>query len=277
MWKFLAGPCLILLAAPTPGFASEEDAGGSPPLRELCTERPGLTTAACTVDPGHVQIEMGIADWERQTDSDERQDQLKFGDMQLRYGVAEQTELQISWPAYVHTATRSYQTGPLERSDGVGDVTLGLKHNFKHPQEKANGFAAAVLPYLSLPTGSHGSGDGDWSAGVVVPLSYKFSDLVTLAVSPGVEAAVDEDRSGRHLTYGTAAGLQFSVTEEIRLLPELEVMRDRDPARAATMASAAMSVAWKVAKMTQLDVQGIAGLNKATPDVRLALGISHKF
>ncbi|MGF7153728.1 hypothetical protein GGR40_001498 [Novosphingobium gossypii] len=222
-------------------------------------------------------MEIGIADWERDKDSEERQDQIKLGDVQLRYGLAARSELQLSWPAYVHTVTRDYRAGAVERSHGVGDVTIGLKQNLRHPQEKAKGLALSILPYLSLPTGTHGGGDGDWSAGAVVPLSYKFSDLITLAVSPRIEAAVDEDRSGRHLAFGTAAGLQLAICDGVRLSPEVEIMRDRDPVQPATTASAAMSVAWKVANMTQLDVQGIAGLNAATPGVRLALGVSHKF
>lgn len=43
------------------------------------------------------------------------------------------------------------------------------------------------------------------------------------------------------------------------------------------MASAALSLAWRIEEMTQLDVQCVSGLDSATPDVRLAFGISHKF
>lgn len=277
MQKLCAATCLVLIVAPRPSFADEGVDTAPAKLHELCTERPGLTTAACTVDSGHLQVEIGIADWERDKDSDARQDQLKLGDVQLRYGLADRTELQISWLPYVRTATRDHEAGSLARTLGIGDVTVGLKQNLKHPREKANGFAAAILPYASLPTGTNGGGDGDWSAGLVVPVSYKFSDAVALALSPRVAAEVDEDRSGHHLAYGAATGFQYSISEKVRVSPELELMRSRDPADHATLASAALSLAWKVRKVTQLDVQGLLGLNAATPNVRLALGISHKF
>lgn len=277
MQRLCAATCLLLIVAPTPSLADEGPDTAPAKLRELCTERPGLTTAACTVDPGHLQVEIGIADWERDKDSDARQDQLKLGDIQLRYGLADRTELQISWSTYVRTATRDYEAGSLTHMHGIGDVTIGLKQNLKHPQEKANGFAAAILPYASLATGTNGGGEGDWSAGLIIPLSYKFSDAAALALSPRVAAEVDEDRSGRHLAYGAAAGFQFSISDKVKVSPELELMRSRDPADHATLASAALSLAWKVGRATQLDVQGVSSLNAATPDVRLALGVSHKF
>lgn len=277
MWKLRAAAFLLFIAAPPPCFADEVIEANATKLRELCTERPGLTTAACTVDSGHLQVEIGITDWEWEKDSEAKQDQLKLVDLQLRYGIADQTELQISWTPYVRTTTREYDAGGLMRAHGIGDFTIGLKQNLKHPQEKANGFAAAILPYASLPTGTNGGGDGDWSAGLVVPLSYKFSDAVALALSPRVEAEVDDDRTGRHLAYGAAAGFQFSISEKVRVSPELELIRSRDPEDHATLASAALSFAWKVGKVTQLDLQGVSGLNAAAPDVKLALGISHKF
>ncbi|WBQ19056.1 transporter [Sphingobium yanoikuyae] len=268
---------LLLLYTPQSAFAQNSGSPSASELRELCAERPGLTTAACTVDPGHLQLEVGLADWERDKDPDERKDTLKLGDIQLRYGLAAQTEVQISWSAYVRTVTRDYQKHVLERAHGIGDLTIGLKQNLKHPQEKANGLAAGMLPYITLPTGTNQGGDGDWSAGLVVPLSYKFNDTLLLAVSPRAEAAVDEDRSGRHFAYGAAAGVQISLSDKIRMSPEVEIMRDRDPADVATLASAALSLAWRIKEMTQLDVQYVAGLNSDTPDVRLAIGISRKF
>ncbi|MFT4053003.1 MAG: transporter [Novosphingobium sp.] len=243
MPKLRSALFLLPVAFPAPCFADEHIDAPAAELRDLCTERPGLTTAACTVDPGHLQVEIGLADWERDTDSDARQDQLRLSDVQLRYGLASRTELQMSWAPFVRTATRDFAAGSLTRSHGIGDVTIGLKQNLRHPQEKATGFAAAILPYVGLATGTNGAGDGDWSAGMVLPLSYKFSETVVLALSPKVEAEVDEDRSGRHLAYGAAGGLQFSISDNVRLSPELEVMRSRDPADHATLASAALSLA----------------------------------
>src|SRR6185503_1298265 len=45
---------LLLLAA---GTARAEG------LRDFCPDRPGLGTPACTMDPGHIAVELGLGDW----------------------------------------------------------------------------------------------------------------------------------------------------------------------------------------------------------------------
>ncbi len=183
----------------------------------------------------------------------------------------------MSWTAYTRDSVTDFSSGVSQHASGIGDVTLGLKQNLLHPQEKAPGLAAGILPYVVLPSATHGVGDGDWSAGLTVPLSYKFGDLVTVALSPQIQAAVDEDRHGRHLAFGAAAGLQFSVTDTLRLSPEIEIMQDQDPQEASTLAQAAVSLAWRLDTVSQVDFQTTAGLNDNTPDVQIAFGISRKF
>jgi hypothetical protein len=266
----------LSLVIPASALAQDQTAD-APKLRELCTERPGLTTAACTVDPGHFQIELGLADWEHDTDGDGKETTLGLAQTQVRYGLATTTELQVGWTAFTRMVRKDYDNGVSESSSGIGDVTIGLKQNFRHPQEKGNGIAAGLLAYATLPTATNGVGDGDWSAGLIVPLSYKFSDTVAFAISPRIEAATDEDRTGRHLAYGSAAGFQFTIAEKFRVAPELELTRDRDPQGSTTQASAALSLAWRTDDLTQVDFQTTLGLNADTPDVRVGLGISRKF
>jgi DNA transposition AAA+ family ATPase len=74
---------LLLAHASYAAFAQDSGSSATAELRELCTERPGLTAAACNVDAGHFQIEVELADWERDKNSKERQDRVTLRDMQL--------------------------------------------------------------------------------------------------------------------------------------------------------------------------------------------------
>jgi hypothetical protein len=73
-----------------------------------------------------------------------------------------------------------------------------------------------------------------------------------------VDAAVNESGQGRHLAYGAAMGVQVHLSKTVRLTPELQFVRDQDPARHATMSRAALSFDVQPAKMLQLDVQATA-------------------
>jgi hypothetical protein len=255
-----------LIAAP----AMAEDS-----LRDLCAERPGLDTPACTVDSGHLQIEIGAGDWTRDQQADSRTDTLVIGDISARYGVGDRTELRLGWSAYGHVRTRDRGTGAVERDAGTGDVTVGLKQNLASPD--GGGFSIALLPYATLPTGAHGVGAGDWGAGLLIPVSYALSDSLTLEATPELDAAVDGDGDGRHAAYGSAAGLGVKLSDKVSASIEGQVIRDRDPGGRSTQVLGGLFVAYQPQDQLQLDLGAQWGLNRATPDLELYFGFSRKF
>ena len=244
-------------------------------LRPLCPDRPGLDTPACTVDPGHLVAEMGAIDWSLDRSPGQRSDSFTFGDMLLRYGVADHAEVQLGWTALGTVRTHDSTTGAVAHSSGTGDITLAVRRNLSHPD--GSGFAAAVMPYATLPVGGATIGAGDWGAGLIVPLSYSLTDKLGLSLTPEIDAAVDQDRHGRHLAYGSAIGLTAAVTQSVSSALELQAVRDRDPADHATQALASLSVAWQPKSNLQLDMGAVAGLNHASPDVELYMGIARRF
>lgn len=281
--KTIIAGALLLSAAPaaaqdtgTPDEVAQ-DSTRHPTLRDLCSDRPGLNTPACTVDPGRLQVEVGLTDWTLDKQPDQRQDTIEAGQIQLRYGVTPTTEVRLGWTAYGHARTRDIASGAVDSVQGVGDVTLGLKQNLRHPAEGKTGLAVAVLPFVTLPTGRTDVGAGDWGAGLIVPTSYKIDDTVSLEFSPEIDAAVNESGDGRHLSYGAAMGVQVHLSKATRLTPELQFVRDNDPEHHATMSRASLSFDVQPAKMLQFDVQAVAGLNRDTPDVELSFGVSRKF
>lgn len=244
-------------------------------LRPLCPDRPGLDTPACTVDPGHLVAEMGAIDWSLDRDASQRSDSFTFGDLLLRYGIADHAEIQLGWTALGTVRTRDRTSSAVTHDSGIGDVTLAVRRNLSHPD--GSGFAAAVMPYATLPVGGATIGAGDWGAGLIVPLSYSLTDKVGLSLTPEIDAAVDQDRHGRHLAYGSAIGLTTALSSSVSSAFELQAVRDRDPAGHATQALASLSVAWQPRSNLQLDMGAVAGLNHASPDVELYMGIARRF
>ena len=250
--------------------ASAEDT-----LRDLCSERPGLDTPACTVDRGHVQIEIGLGGWTLDKQADSRTDTIIAGDISARYGVGDRTEIRLGWTSYGHVRMRDRATGAVDRTSGSGDVTVGLKQNLASPD--GSGLAVALLPYATLPAGKAGIGRGDWGAGLLLPISYGLSDQLTLEMTPEVDAAVDGDAHGRHAAYGSAAGLGVKLDAQWSMSIEGQLLRDRDPDGHSTQALGGLYVAYQPKDRLQLDAGAQAGLNRATPDVELYFGVTRKF
>ncbi|MGK2910024.1 MAG: transporter [Sphingobium sp.] len=259
----------LLLAAAFAAPAAAQD------LRDLCPARPGLGTPPCIVDKGHVLAELGIADWTRDQDDDTRTDTIQGGDLLLRYGVDTNSEVQIGWTAYGHQRERDRLSGDIDKASGVGDVTLAYKRSLAQPD--GSGFSVALQPFAILPTGGSAIGDGDWSAGLIVPVSAKIAKGVELQLSPEVDAAVDEDRDGRHLSFGTVAGLGIDVSESVNAELEVSAFRDDDPSGHSTEVLLAGSFAWQPSDAWQLDVGSAFGLNADSPDARLYVGIARRF
>lgn len=264
MKRFLTLACLLFA-----GSAHAQE------LRPLCPDRPGLGTPACTVDRGHVVAELGAIDWSLDQDGGTRTDSWTMGDLLLRYGVTEDMEMQVGWPAFGAVRTRDKATGTIGHNAGIGDVTLAVRRNLSRPD--GSGFSAAVMPYVTLPTGGATIGAGDWGAGLIVPLSYSLSDSFSLALTPEVDAAVDADRRDRHLAYGGVIGLGVQIGKAVSGALELQVSRDEDPSGHTTQALASLSLAWQPKDDLQLDIGAVAGLNAASPDVELYVGIARRF
>lgn len=254
---------LALLSLATPLHAQ---------LRDFCASRPGLGTPACTVDPGRVVVELGIADWTLENRVDERVDTLVGGDIAVRIGIDDKTEALIGWTAVGHVRTFDKAGGTATRSSGVGDITLGLRRSISGP----NG-PIAVQPYVTVPVGGAAIGSGDWGAGIIVPIQFDLGSDVQLALSPQIEASVNESRSGRHFSFGSVVGLSFPIAKSLSAAVEVQLMREDEPTGPTTQALASASLAWLIGANTQLDVGGVVGLNRASPDVQLYFGISRRF
>lgn len=256
------------LALALPGAARAGD------LRDFCPDRPGLNTPPCTIDAGHVSAEVSLLDWTRSDDADTRADTLLAGDLALRWGIDSRTELRFAWTPWGRVRSRDKATGSVAATAGSGDITLGMKRNLIGPD--MSGFALAVLPSASVPTGGRAISAGDWRAGVQVPMSVPLGGPIALAVTPEIDAAVNGSGHGRHLAWGGAAGVSLAAGA-LDLALEGAVMHDGDPAGASTSATAGIAAGLMLGRNLQLDLAGAFGLNHATPGLRISGGFARRF
>lgn len=253
---------LALAAGAAPAHAEE---------REFCAERPGQTTPPCTLEPGRAMIETGIAQWSRESDPALRTDTLTLGSSTLRLGLTPRLEAQVGWTPLGVVWDRDVATGITTRRTSGGDATLGLTYGLAG----ANG-PVAVQGFVSLPTGGAAIGAGDWGAGVRLPVAVELGG-VEFGLTPEIDAAVNGSGNGRHLAYGGAAGIGVPLAPKLQLSADVALFRDDDPDGASTQATAGLALAWQAGANTQLDIGGTIGLNAASPDGAVYLGIARRF
>src|SRR3569833_551762 len=251
-----------------PAAAQAED-------RAYCPTRPGLGTTPCTITPGRVSVETALTDWTLSQDATERDDTLLIGDTFVRVGLTDMIEAQVGWTPFGHVRTRDKLAGTIDRANRVGDVTLGLKANLRHPD--GSGVSIAVQPFVTLPVGRAPLGAGDWGAGVVVPVTFDLSDTINFATTTEADAAVDGNGHGRHFAASETLGLGVKLGKALPASVEGQVLRDDDPAGKTTQALASLSLAWAAKDNLQFDAGGVAGLNRDAPDLELYVGVSRRF
>lgn len=260
----LVGSGLAMPCAAQDGRAAE---------RDYCPERPGLGTPACTMAPGRVSVETALADWTRDDRDGARSDTLSLGMTEVRLGLTDRIEAQVTWSPFVHQRDRA--AGMVDAANGVGDARFGLKANLRAPD--GEGLSIAVLPFVMLPVGRQPLGDGTWRTGVLVPVTYDLSDGVSMQFTPELDAAADGDGRGRHLAYSGAVGIDLDLSRRVDVELDVAVARDDDPVDPTTMARIALSFGWTVGEDLQFDIGGVAGLNSDTPDARFYAGIARRF
>lgn len=263
MLRWLAGSALaILSAAPTPALADEDP--------RFCPTRPSIGGSSCTTEPGHVHVESSFLDWQRDDQTDQRDDRIVAADLLTRVGVGKDTELQLGWTAYGRDRTRDKTRGAIDTVTGTGDVTLAIREHLTGQEGKP--FSAGVQAFVTAPTGRYPIGAGTWATGVIVPVQYDLTKALAVSFTGETDAAANQSGDGRHLAYSGITGARYKLTEQVTATAELSLERDDDPEGHETRALAALSAAWRPTKTLQFDVLAIAGLNHASPDARLVTG-----
>lgn len=146
-------------------------------LHEFATDRPDVTESPYTVDPGHVQIELSLAEYALSGDRSTRTfDALPVN---LKFGLLDNVDIQFVFTPYERQVTR--EEGQRTVASGFGDETLvRLKINLQGNDHES--VALGVMPFVKLPTGTGGLSNGHVEGGLILPLAADLPGEFTLGV-----------------------------------------------------------------------------------------------
>ncbi len=230
-------------------------------LRPLSTDRPDTTESPFTVDAGHFQFELEIANIEHDGGSKT----YNFIEMNAKIGLSSSTDLQLVLPIFSH------QEGGEE---GFGDAELRLKHNLWGNDEGATAFA--LMPFLKLPTANGNLGNGEIEGGLIIPLSFQGPADWSCAVMTAVDISLDDDGSGYHPVFINSATASHGITETTGIFLELVSILSTDDG-AGEEAYFNTGCTWAITQTMQLDGGVRLGLNSASTDFTPFLGFSVEY
>lgn len=251
-----------------PGDVSAQEPVGapnaSPASRPLAADRPDFTEAASTVGRGVLQIEFGYTfggDWSGGNSVQTH----TLGELLLRAGVvADWLELRVA----VSPVTRVDSEGSGASDSGIEDLHLGAKIELTPQAGRLP--ALALLPQMTLPTGSTRFSDGRALPGVNLLYSWDVPGGLSLAGSTQINQAVaDDDGSYPEWAQSVAAGAGLGTRggvygEWYAFLPT-----GADAPREHYFNA---GLTWLTADDSQWDVRVGVGLNDAAEDLFAGVG-----
>jgi hypothetical protein len=246
-------------------------------LRSLCTDRPTKSTAPCTVDAGRWQVEADVYNVTTQTTDGVTTTAQLFTNPTLKLGITNTLDFEVNIAPYEEVQVHDSVAGTTATGRGVGDLFLKAKWNLVG--DDGGSFAAAILPYVKVPTAGRVIGNGEVEGGVLAPMQWNLPANWQLAVVPELDALADAAGSGHHANVSLDLALAYPITKEVTLAGEVWGDMNFDPAGTVSQASFDLGVAWIPPKSptVQLDGGVNLGLNRATPGLQAYVGVSHRF
>lgn len=274
----VSAAALILFPSPLMAQTGADDASAeivNEPTADpgpICTDRPTKSNAACTVPEGMVQVEADLFSWTRLAAGPARTDVLVYTNPVVKYGLGPNSDIQLHIAPLVEVRTRA--DGQTVSQRGVGDLTLRFKQRLTGPNSRVQ---VALLPFVKAPTAERGIGNGEWEGGMIVPVQVPVGKA-TLTLVPQVNLLADAlSPDDRHLEFQGVVNLAYPVASRTTMAVELWTSQNWDPAGAVRQYSADAAVSYLLNDELQLDIGGNFGLNRATPDVQLYVGVSARF
>lgn len=148
---------------------------------EFSFDRPGAGFGTGITPVGRLAWEQALpsASYVETTVDGEKEKTLSLNaDMLLRTGIAKNTELQLGWQGPAWTKTK--YKGQSVEDDGLGDVTVGIKHHVDLQDEK---LSLAVLAQALIATGNKNFTEDKDIYTLASAIDYQYNDLVTTSLS----------------------------------------------------------------------------------------------
>lgn len=190
---WLAAALSAPVAAQEPGRAGDKRGYALPAptlpdrMRELSTDRPDATESPCTVDAGHVQVELSFAEFARSADGVR---EWSVAPVNVKLGLLDDLDVQLVLPAWM---SRDDGDGPA--AEGFGDVQLRLKHNLWG--NDGGSTALGVMPFVSFPAGAEEFSGGRLEGGLILP----FAAELPAGLGLGLMAELDVIHGGDARVY----------------------------------------------------------------------------
>ncbi len=235
--------------------------------------RPLLTDDAGTLGKGGFQVELGFEMSDHRTDEDgvvTRED-ASSASATVSYGILDNLDVLLGMP-YEKTKIRE-DGDTIHNEDGIADITLEAKWRFF----EKDGFAMALKPGVSFPTGNHnkGFGTGRMTYGALFIATQDIGP-VSFHLNAGYKRNENKTDERKDIWGGDLAGV-VTVAKPLKLVANVGMKTNTDRTAATDPAFFLGGLIYSITDKIDLDLGYKRGLNKAEADNTYIGGLTIKF
>jgi hypothetical protein len=243
-------------------------------LREMSADRPDKTETAYTVDAGHIQVEMDLANLtiDRNNPDGGKSGSLEVAPINFKLGLLNNVDVQLVLPAWREERVFDPPPGEHEWTRGFTDLIPRVKWNLWGNDGGIT--ALAMMPFVKIPTATGGIGNREWEGGLKIPFAV---DVLGWDVSAMTEfdATADDDGSGHHAEFINSISVSHPVAGGLAAAAEFfsMVSTERD---ADWEGSFDMWLTYEINKNLRLDGGVYIGVTPAADDWHPFIGLTFR-
>lgn len=261
----------ILIVAASLHARGLEPGPDEPAVRPLEFEPHPYTTA-----PGVFGIELSaefIYDRHHPDGADQR---VQAGGLTatVKYGITPSADVQIVTDLFEWERTRDFNAGIRDTESGFGDITLRLKYNMLG--NDGGDVAAAVTPFVRLPTARHDIGSRAVEGGVMVPTFVEIADRWTLEWTPQLAAIRDSADESYELEASYLIALTYVLSDELDAFAEFEHVIDTESG-SSWQGVAGGGLTWNMHEDLVVEGGVLLGLTRSADDYGAFVGLATRF
>ena len=233
-------------------------------LREMSTDRPDVTESPYTVDAGHIQVELSLAEWSKGGGVEE----LAVLPFNFKVGLTNYADVQFVYGPYI----RQLSAGRTD--EGHGDVIVRLKVNLWGNDGGHGGTGFAIMPFVSIPTGADAFTADAAEGGIIVPFTMPLPGDFDLTLMAELDF-VRDGTGGRDTLLVHTASLGHDLFGNLAGYVEYAGVIDLDGDQ-KYQAYLNAGATYGISENVQLDCGVNVGVNAAAQDLRIFAGMTFR-
>ncbi len=242
-------------------------------MRSLSADRPDVTESPKTVDAGHFQLEVSFFDYTRDdwNDDDTKVETWMFGSSTIKLGLLHNTDLQVVLDPYVDHKVEPDHSGRDDSVYGFGDTQIRVKTNLWGNDHGDT--AAAVMPFIKIPTADDDLGNDHVEGGLIVPFSYDLNNGWGVGFMAEFDAVYDEEEHNHDFEFVHSAVIGKDLFGGLGWYGEYIGIKSSDD-DLHYRAYAATGLTLGITESLQLDAGTNIGLTEASDDINVFAGMT---